>query len=182
MLHAFPRNCVCAEYTHPIETSKNSETANAIQSVTLSDITSHAKTRTRPRANAKLRLRAGVLSRRQHHSPARQWHYSTTSDTDVSLRSAAPNDSLWHPKAHAPIRICQTQQKSPRDLHLTLHAPRPKLHASHARHLIDLQTLYDRQVARSIGLGPSQLRESYVSRPAPGLGGNDGQDRGGKQA
>jgi hypothetical protein len=50
---------VCSEFRHPIETSKNRNFANAFLSVTLLDITSPARTQPRPRADAKLRLRAG---------------------------------------------------------------------------------------------------------------------------
>ncbi len=56
--------CVCAEYRHPTETSKNSKTANAFRGVALPDIACHARTLTTPRAAGKMRLRAG--SPQQH--------------------------------------------------------------------------------------------------------------------
>jgi len=52
---------VCAEHIHPIETSKNSKTANAIRGATPPVIASRDRTLTRPPPDGKLRLRAECL-------------------------------------------------------------------------------------------------------------------------
>jgi hypothetical protein len=50
---------VCSVLAHPIATSKNGNFASAFRGVTRLDITSPARTQPPPRADAKLRLRAG---------------------------------------------------------------------------------------------------------------------------